>query len=88
MRKLWYNMTITAASVAVALFIGGLEALGLIAEKLHLSGRAWQIVGDLNDDLANFGFAIVGIFAAAWAGSMLIYRWRGYDRLPVTIAGR
>src|SRR5262249_53451235 len=30
-RKLWYNMTITAASVIVALFIGGLEALGLIS---------------------------------------------------------
>jgi high-affinity nickel-transport protein len=88
MRKLWYNLTITAASVAVALFIGGLEALGLLADKLHLSGRAWRFIGDLNDDLANFGFAMIGIFAAAWAASMLIYRWRGYDRLPVTILPR
>ena len=33
-RKLWYNLTITAASVVVALFIGGVEALGLIGDKL------------------------------------------------------
>jgi high-affinity nickel-transport protein len=88
MRKLWYNMTITAASVGVALFIGGLEALGLIADKLHLRGRLWDMVGELNDDLANFGFAIIGIFAAAWGVSALIYRWKGYDRLTVPALGR
>jgi high-affinity nickel-transport protein len=29
-RKLYYNMTITGTSVIVALFIGGLEGLGLL----------------------------------------------------------
>ena len=53
-RKLWYNLTITAVSVLVALLIGGLEALGLIADKLALDGRFWQTIGDLNDDLASF----------------------------------
>ena len=81
-------MTITAASVGVALFIGGLEALGLIADKLHLRGRLWDMVGELNDDLANFGFAIIGIFAAAWGVSALIYPWKGYDRLTVPALGR
>ena len=38
-RKLWYNLTITAASVIVALFIGGIEALGVIGDKLELEGR-------------------------------------------------
>jgi nickel/cobalt transporter (NiCoT) family protein len=37
-RKLWYNLTIMAASVIVALFIGGIEALGLIGDKLGLEG--------------------------------------------------
>ena len=37
-RKLWYNLTITAASVVVALFIGGIETLGLIADELRLEG--------------------------------------------------
>jgi len=82
-RKLWYNMTITAASVAVALFIGGLEALGLISEKLQLSGGLWDVVGALNDSLANFGFAVIAIFAAAWALSVLVYRWKGYENAAV-----
>lgn len=80
-RKLWYNLTITAASVVVAVFIGGLEALGLIGEKLGLAGGLWDFVAALNDDLANFGFAVVGLFIASWLVSVLIYRVNGYDRL-------
>ncbi|MDQ0395087.1 high-affinity nickel-transport protein [Labrys monachus] len=80
-RKLWYNLTITAASVVVALFIGGLEALGLIGDKLGLEGRFWGVVGDLNGNLANFGYVVVGIFLASWIVSTLVYRAKGYDRL-------
>ena len=81
MRKLWYNLTITAASVAVALFIGGIEALGLIANKLHFEGVFWRFIGSLNDNLANFGFAVVGIFIASWIVSILVYRVKGFDNL-------
>jgi nickel/cobalt transporter (NiCoT) family protein len=80
-RKLWYNLTVTAASVVVALLIGGIEALGLIAGKLGLAGGIWDVVSGLNDNLAQFGFAVIGIFALCWAASALIYRWKGYDRL-------
>jgi high-affinity nickel-transport protein len=87
LRKLWYNLTITAASVAMALFVGGLEALGLLVDRLHLTGRWWDAIGRLNDDLASFGFAMVGILAAAWAVSALLYRWKGYDRLILPAPG-
>jgi high-affinity nickel-transport protein len=80
-RKLWYNLTITAASVAVAVLIGGIEALGLIADKLGLEGGAWDIVARLNDSLASFGFVVVGIFILAWLVSMAIYKFNNYDRL-------
>ena len=83
LRKLWYNLTITAASVVVALFIGGVEALGLIADKLGLEGGFWSVIGELNDNLANFGFAVVGLFALSWVVSSLIYRAKGYDRLTI-----
>jgi high-affinity nickel-transport protein len=83
LRKLWYNLTITAASVVVAMLIGGMEALGLMVDRLGLEGGAWSMVAKLNSDLANFGFAVVGIFAAAWAVSAAVYRWKGYDRLTV-----
>jgi high-affinity nickel-transport protein len=83
MRKLWYNLTITAASVVVALFIGGVEALTLIGDKLKLEGAFWGIVSSLNDNLANFGFAVVGIFIASWIVSALVYRAKGLDNMQV-----
>jgi high-affinity nickel-transport protein len=82
-RKLWYNLTITAAAVVVAFFIGGIEALGLIGDKLGLKGGFWGVVGGLNDNLANVGFAVVGIFIASWIVSALVYRAKGFDKLPV-----
>ncbi|WP_244941294.1 HoxN/HupN/NixA family nickel/cobalt transporter [Bradyrhizobium yuanmingense] len=74
LRKLWYNLTITGASVAVALFIGGIEALGLIGERLGLSGGAWVLVEDLNESLANVGFVVIALFAVAWLVSVALYR--------------
>lgn len=83
-RKLWYNLTITASSVVIAIFIGGLEALGLIGDKLGLEGGFWSVIGDLNEDLANFGYAVVGIFITSWIISTLVYRAKGYDSLQVS----
>ena len=80
-RKLWYNLTITAASVAVALFIGGVEALGLLSDKLSLSGGFWDVIGNLNGNLTNFGYAVVGVFLLSWLVSTLIYRANRYDDL-------
>ena len=51
-RKLYYNLTITAISVAVAVLVGGIEALGLIGDRLSLTGGFWDAIGALND---NFG---------------------------------
>lgn len=74
LRKLWYNLTITGASVAVALFIGGIEALGLAADRLGLSGGVWTLVDGLNESLANVGFVVIALFAAAWLVSVVLYR--------------
>jgi high-affinity nickel-transport protein len=86
-RKLWYNLTITAASVVVAIFIGGMEALALIGDRLGLDTGFWAFVGAVNGNLANFGYAVVGIFALSWMISVLVYRSRGYDRLGVQDLG-
>ena len=80
-RKLWYNLTITAASVLVALFVGSVEALGLLGDKLGLEGGFWGLIGSLNGNLTNFGFAVVGIFLLSWLVSTLVYRAKGYDSL-------
>jgi nickel/cobalt transporter (NiCoT) family protein len=76
LRKLWYNLTVTAASIAAALFVAFVEAAALLSEKLGLEGGFWRFVVDLNANLANFGFAVIGIFIASWLISILLYhRW-------------
>ncbi len=79
-RKLWYNMTITGASVVVALLIGGLESLGLIASNLGLKGWFWDAVGAFTGDLTCFGLAVVGVFVASWLVSAIAYQAAGLDR--------
>ena len=79
LRKLWYNLTVTAASVIVALLIGGIEAMGMVAEIFSLDSWPWGMVAALNRNLAGFGFLIVGVFALCWAVSATVYRWKGYD---------
>src|SRR5262249_31786087 len=74
LRKLWYNLTITGASVVVALFIGGVEALGLIGQRLELDGAMWRLVESLDASLARFGFAVTALFALAGLVSILCYR--------------
>ncbi len=82
-RKLYYNMTITAVSVMVALLIGGIEALGLIADKLRLEGGFWDVVGALNDNFGMIGYLIIGIFLVAWLVSAAVYRINRYDDIEV-----
>jgi high-affinity nickel-transport protein len=85
-RKLYYNLTITFVSVLVAALVGGIEALGLVGEKLGLSGGIWDLVGDVNDNLELVGYLIVVVFVSSWLVSMAIYRLKGYDRLePVSV---
>jgi high-affinity nickel-transport protein len=49
-RKLYYNLTITLVSVLVAVVIGGIEALGMIADQIRQKGLFWQTVDTLNDN--------------------------------------
>ena len=84
-RKLYYNMTITAVSVVVALVIGGLETLNLIGDQLGLADRGgfWGAIGAINDNFGVLGYVIIAIFLAAWIGSVVVYKVGGYDQLEV-----
>jgi high-affinity nickel-transport protein len=79
--KLFYNVTITSLSVLVAVAIGGIEALGLMAGHFGLTGTFWGAMSALNDNFGVLGYGIVGLFVASWAASVLIYRLNGYHRL-------
>jgi len=82
-RKLYYNLTITAASVLVALVIGGVETLGLIGEQFKLEGPFWDAVGALNENFGVLGYFIIGVFGLSWLISVIVYRARGYEALEV-----
>ncbi len=82
-RKLYYNLVITAVSAIVALLIGSVEGLGLIGGQLGLGGWFWDGVGGLNDNFNGLGFAIIGVFVLAWIGSVIFYRWARLDQLDV-----
>jgi high-affinity nickel-transport protein len=78
-RKLAYNLTITGASVLVAVGVGGLELLGLAAERWGLTGGFWNTIGALNEHANTLGFAIVAVFALAWLGALALARYRTLD---------
>jgi nickel/cobalt transporter (NiCoT) family protein len=70
-RKVFYNITITGLSVAVALVIGTIELGGLIAQHLNLSGPFWNWFENI--DLNLLGFVIVGMFVATWAIAVSVW---------------
>ena len=86
-RKLYYNLTITAVSVIVAVIVGGLETLNLIGDQLGLTdgGGFWGAIGSLSDNFGTLGYLIVGVFLAAWAISYVVYRINRYDEIEVSV---
>jgi len=79
-RKLYYNITMTSISVLVALLVGGIEGLGLIADQWHLSGAFWDAIGSLNDNFGLLGYAIIGLFILCWLASAAVYKWKRLDQ--------
>ncbi|MBV8925834.1 MAG: HoxN/HupN/NixA family nickel/cobalt transporter [Bradyrhizobium sp.] len=80
-RKLYYNLTMTTISIIVALLIGGTEALGLLADKLGLEGRFWDMIDQVNQNFGVLGYLIIGVFVAGWLISVLIYRMQRLDEV-------
>lgn len=72
-RKVYYNITITGLSVVVALLIGSVELLSLLAEQLGWAGGFWDWIGGI--DLNTIGFVIVALFIATWVVALLIWRY-------------
>ena len=71
-RKVYFNITITALSVGVALAVGTVELLGLAANELTLRGRFWDWVAAVN--INALGYIIVGLFVLTWAVALAIWR--------------
>jgi high-affinity nickel-transport protein len=77
-RKIYYNLTITGLSVFVALFIGTIEVLGLVAQETNRSGGFWDFLENFNINRA--GFIIVGIFVVTWVVALAIWHFGQIER--------
>src|SRR5262245_48236077 len=71
-RKVFYNITVTSLSVAMALGIGTIELAAVLAGGLGLTGQPWALLSQL--DLAHVGYVIVALFAATWVAAAAIWR--------------
>ncbi len=75
-RKVFYNLAITGLSVAVCVFIGGIETLSLVPLEVHgvsQTGGFWGFMYNFNINTA--GFVIVGMFIVTWAAAILIWHF-------------
>ena len=73
-RRVYYNITVTGLSVGVALAIGGVELLQVLADRLPLDGGFWSFVDRI--DFGALGYAIVALFVLTWVSAALLWRVR------------
>ena len=72
-RKIFYNLTVTALSVAVALLIGTIELVSILAEKLDITSGPLAAIASV--DLDYVGFGIVGLFVLTWVVALAVWRF-------------
>jgi len=81
-RKLYYNLNITPVSVLIALVIGTIEFMSIIADEFNLTGGVWGWVSDMDFEI--IGYVILAIFIISWTASTIIYKVKRYDSIQAT----
>jgi high-affinity nickel-transport protein len=71
-RKIYYNLTVTALSVAVAFIIGVTTIGTMLADTLGITSGPFAWLAAL--DLAYVGYGIVALFVVAWVVSLAVWR--------------
>jgi high-affinity nickel-transport protein len=71
-RKVFYNITITALSVAVALIIGTIELIGVLVDQAGIQSGPLFDIASIPLDLA--GYAIVALFVLAWLVAFAVWK--------------
>lgn len=72
LRKIFYNISTTGLSIAVALVIGSIELMQVLIHLLQLQGGWYQRIADL--DFGVLGYLIVAVFLLAWLLSVLWWK--------------
>ena len=72
-RKVFYNLTVTALSVFVALFVGVVELSQILIQVLGLKGGFFDVIAGF-DFIGKAGYFIVAAFVLAWGGAFAYYK--------------
>jgi high-affinity nickel-transport protein len=72
-RKIFYNITMTSISVAVALVIGTIELVGVLTDKAHITSGPLAAIGGISLDYAGYG--IVALFVLAWLVAAVVWKF-------------
>jgi high-affinity nickel-transport protein len=72
-RKVYYNITITGLSVAVALIIGSIELISILTEKAGITSGPLAAIANVNLNLV--GYAIVALFVITWVVAVMIWKY-------------
>jgi hypothetical protein len=68
---------------AISIVAHRIETTALIAHKLDLNRGGWKLACSFAEHFNALGFAIIGLFAVAWAASCVIYQWKRFDEIEV-----
>lgn len=71
-RKVYYNLTITGLSAAVALIIGGIELISVLHDRAQLTDPITSWIAAITLD--EIGYVIVALFLLVWAASFFYWR--------------
>ena len=77
-RKVYYNISVTSLSVAVAWLVGAVELLQVLAAKLSLHGGFWNLLERL--DLGHLGYFVVALFVGTWVLSIVFWKTRRVEQ--------
>lgn len=77
LRKVFYNLTITGLSAAVALFIGTVELLSVVSARLHWEPGWWAPLVDWEPQ--TLGYGVVAFFLIAWVVSLGVWHLGGFE---------
>ena len=72
-RKVYYNITVTSLSVAVALGIGGIELISILVGKAGIESGPLAAIAAV--ELTYVGYGIVAFFVLAWLVSLGFWRF-------------
>ena len=80
LRRIFYNITTTGLSIAVALFIGTIQLLQVFRTTLGLQGPFFDFIGAV--DFGVMGYILVGIFLMAWGTAVALWKFSRLEESP------